>query len=218
MHVVKRRYVDLMHGLGGIEAVAQFSQIETTDDRYGWRRWFASLFAIYDTERMIVLDLPWWNVKATHEVEQFLASRPGARVFEYGSGASTVWLAKRAREVISVEHDRPWFDKFVRQTAPHDNVSLMHRSIADGPTGYVAGIEEVGGQFDIIVVDGRHRSACLARSVSHLKPGGMVLFDDSGRTRYRAAIQSCGLAEDRYYGLSYCVPYPDYTSLLRQHG
>ena len=218
MHIIKRRYVDTMQGLGGLGPFAGDTSATRENDPYGWQRWFASLFAIYETDRMIALDLPWWNVAATREIAEFLQARAGnARVFEYGSGASTVWLAKRSGEVVTVEHDKPWLDKFQRQTKGHENVSLLYRPIDNGPENYVRAIDEFEGEFDMIVIDGRHRSACLKQAESRLKRGGIVLFDDSGRARYRDAIESSALAETRHYGRSYCVPYPDYTSLLR-HG
>ena len=68
---------------------------------------------------------------------------------------------------------------------------------------------------DLIVIDGRLRAACLAAAMSALRPGGIILFDDSGRARYRGAIAHCGLAEEHFRGLSYCVPYPDHSSILR---
>ena len=215
--MIKSAYVDAMQSLGGIGQLEKASRNSLGRDPYSWQRWFASLFAIYETDRMIALDLPWWNVAATREVEQFLAARPNARIFEYGSGASTVWLARRANEVTTVEHDRDWLAKFERQTKDYPHVSLLHRAIDNGPEGYVGAIDEFDGEFDLIVVDGRHRSACLKQAAPRLKRDGIVLFDDSGRTRYRDAIKTSGLVEDRHYGLSYCVPYPDYTSLLR-HG
>ena len=64
------------------------------------------------------------------------------------------------------------------------------------------------------MVDGRRRTECLAQAIPFLKPGGIVLFDDSARRRYRAAIADCGLKEDWNYGRSYCVPYPDASSIL----
>ncbi|QUL36435.1 O-methyltransferase [Erythrobacter sp. JK5] len=223
MHIIKRRYVDTMqalgHGLDGLGGSVDSDAAQRASDPYGWRRWFASLFAIYETDRMIALDLPWWNVAATREIADFLAARGGnARVFEYGSGASTVWLARRCGEIVTVEHDKPWLDKFQRQTAGFDNVSLLYRPIDESPAAYVEAIDEFDGAFDLIVIDGRHRSACLKHAENRLKPGGIVLFDDSGRSRYRDAIEGSALNEHRHYGRSYCVPYPDYTSLMRHDG
>ncbi|MBU1305953.1 MAG: class I SAM-dependent methyltransferase [Alphaproteobacteria bacterium] len=181
------------------------------------RRWFASLGAIYHLDRMIGLDIPWWNVAATTDVAAFLQRTGNARVFEYGSGASTLWLARRAASVTSVEHDAAWANKLSRATQPLPNVSLHVASYdsagapADQP--YVRAIEGTG-DYDLIVVDGRLRTACLATAIPHLKLGGIIVFDDSGRERYRSAITTCGLAETHYHGLSYCVPYPDHTSIL----
>ncbi len=217
MQTIKRTYVDVMQGLGGVGPFARVQEKSRGDHGHTLRRWFSSLFAIYETDRMIALDLPWWNVEATREIEQFLGARPHARIFEYGSGASTVWLARRASEVTTVEHDRDWLTKFERQTADFDHVALLHRSIEAGAEPYVHAIDECEGEFDLIVVDGRHRNACFEHAAKRLKPDGIILFDDSGRKRYRAAIESSDLSETRHYGLSYCVPYPDYTSLLR-HG
>lgn len=213
MQTLKRTYVDIMQGIGSFGPLAR-SNASSREDAYTMKRWFASLFAIYETDRMIALDLPWWNVAATKEIEQFLRSRPKARIFEYGSGASTVWLARRSGEICTVEHDSDWLSKFQRQTANFDHVTLMHRSIEKGGREYTGAIHELEGDFDLIVVDGRHRAACLAEAVSRLKRDGIVVFDDSGRSRYRAAIEASGLNETRHFGLSYCVPYPDYTSIL----
>lgn len=217
MDAVKRRYVDVMQSLGSTPFVASWAA-EGRGRPYGLVRWAASLFAIYDTDRMIALDCPWWNVAASREIERFLTKRPGARVFEYGAGASSVWLARRAREVISVEHDADWFARFRRQLDGFDNARLLHRSIEPEAEAYVSAITKAGGDFDLVVVDGRHRARCLLAALPRLAPGGIVLFDDSGRSRYREAIERCGLRETRHFGRSFCVPYPDHTSILRQYG
>jgi hypothetical protein len=92
-------------------------------------------------------------------------------------------------------------------------------SVKEGQQGldfadYVGTIDEVGGLFDVIVVDGRARTACLSAALPHLAPDGMIVFDNSRRRRYRAAIESCGLRERRLPGLVPTLPYPDQTSLL----
>jgi hypothetical protein len=216
MRALKSTYVNAMQSLAAVGPLEQFGAAATASQRHGWRRWAASLLAIYDTDRMVALDLPWWNVAATRAVETFLAERPGARVFEWGAGASTIWLARRCASVTSVEHDPDWLARFKRQADGRDNIALMGRSITTD--AYVAAIDEVGGLFDLIVVDGRQRVACLERARDRLAPQGLILFDDSGRARYRDGIARAGLAEQRFFGRSYCVPYPDYTSLLSRHG
>ncbi len=218
MPSIKRHYVQSVQALAAIPPLARFADAAASSDAYGWRRWLASLLAIYDTRRMVRLGLPWWNVAATREVERHLAARPQARVFEYGAGASTAWLARRAADVISVEHDPAFIGTFREMVGGLDNVTLLERSIEGGPAAYVGAIGEAGGQFDLVVVDGRHRSECLAAAAAHLKPDGIVLFDDSGRKRYRGAIERCGLSERHYFGRSFCVPYPDHTSILDRRG
>ncbi len=214
MQTVKRSYVELMHAVANHWPLAALTERAGDSCPYGWRRWAASLFAIYDTKRMVALGLPWWNVAATREVEQFLALRPGARVFEFGTGASTAWLAKRADEVVSVEHDIAFIDDFREMLAPLANVTLMERSIESDGEAYIGAISEAGGHFDLIVIDGRFRGDCLNAATKHLARGGLVLFDDSGRKRYRPEIEASGLSEVQHFGRSFCVPYPDYTSLL----
>jgi hypothetical protein len=80
---------------------------------------------------------------------------------------------------------------------------------------YVATIDEVGGTFDLVVIDGRARGAALARSLEHLAPGGVVLVDDAWRARYRAAIATMPATKvDWLWGLAPSLPYPSCTALL----
>lgn len=212
MQSVKRSYADVMHGLAELGPLEKLFNDARGREPYGWHRWAASLLAIHDVRRMVALDLPWWNVHATQKVEAFLARRANVRVFEYGAGASTAWLARRAANVISVEHHAEWQKLISPMVERLGNARLWGREL-DGDA-YVGAIDEAGGEFDLIVVDGRRRVECLARALPHLRKDGIILFDDSGRRRYRAAIRDCGLKEDRHFGRSYCVPYPDFTSIL----
>jgi len=212
MQLVKRSYAGVMHAIADLGPMEKLTQEAQQRDEYGWLRWAASLLAIHDIERMIALSLPWWNVAATREVAEFLRDRPKARVFEYGAGASTIWLARHAASVASVEHHAGWHQRLTREVTRFPNIQLAHRELEGD--AYIGAIDEVGGPFDLIVVDGRRRTECLARAIPHLAPGGIILLDDSGRGRYRRAIENCGLKERRHFGRSYCVPYPDFTSLL----
>ncbi len=194
--------------------------------------WVRSLFAIHDIDAMVALDLPWWTFDAIDAADAFLAARPGARVFEYGSGASTIWLGRRAGHVVSVDHDAPWHDIVKRFAAAMPQIALRmvppdavpdadprYRSEKPGWRdrsfrAYVHAIDDEPGDFDMIVIDGRNRAACLEHSKDRLAPGGMIVFDNSSRSRYRAAIAGSGLHRAETRGLTACLPYPDATTLL----
>lgn len=196
-------------------------------------RHLRTLTAIYDAEELASLDLPWWTYRAIDEVAAFLAARPDARVFEFGSGASTVWLARRAAEVHSLEHDAE-FAGLVDRLVDHPERLELHvveapevtdglpqvRSEREGQTtrefaGYVDTISRVGGRFDLIVVDGRARVECLRRALPHLADDGILVFDDVGRRRYRAALDVPGFTTDVLRGAKPSLPVPSATALLR---
>ena len=193
--------------------------------------WFRSLFSVFDLHDFLRLDLPWWTFDSGHQVEEFLKSRSGARVFEWGSGASTVWLAKRAKQVTSIEYDMEWFDA-LSPLAP-ENVDL--RFVPAGPRNerslygskrwgyrgfdfgeYVCAIDSFPNPFDLIVIDGRAREACLHRAISHLAPGGLIVLDNVNRRRYRKALRECGdlLEATITTGLTPILPWPTQTAVL----
>jgi len=201
-----------------------------------------SLLAIYDLERMVALGLPWWTYGAIDEVDGLLAARDGkARVFEFGAGASTLWLADRAGEIHSVEHDLAFVEMLEPRLKPLENVHLravaavpIEADAADGAGGpspvrsgrkgyegqdftdYVAAIDAVGGPFDLVIVDGRARDACLRAAVPHLADDGVILFDNAGRDRYQPAIQASGLDVEVKSGWAPSLPYREATALLRK--
>lgn len=232
--LLKRTYIGTMRGLrGGAERVGLLAALEGTDSQAGL--WVRSLFGIYDSQDLIKLDLPWWTFKAIEEVSAFFERRgPGLRVFEFGAGASTVWLAKRAAEVVSVEHDSDFASSLRPTLERHPNARLSvvgpvpaagraeeARSRRAGYTelafdDYVGAITREAGLFDLIVIDGRSRCACLQAALPKLAPEGIILFDNSNRAEYQAAIEAPGLQVQRLRGLAPALPYPSETSLLRR--
>jgi hypothetical protein len=196
-----------------------------------FRHWLYSLPRIHDSIAIAELDVPWWTYRAIDVVDAWLSAKPApVRVFEFGAGASTAWLIRRTDEVHSVEHHRGFADSIrpmlteaggadlivVEPTkSARPRVPSRKPGYADADfTDYVAAIDGVGGLFDVIVIDGRARSACLVAAVPHLKDDGIIIFDNSRRARYRPAIEASGLREQKFGGLTPTLPYPDRTSLL----
>jgi hypothetical protein len=204
---------------------------EAPDRDHRVKHWAYSLTKVHDSLAIAKLDVPWWTYRAIDVVEAWLSARPRpVRVYEYGSGASTLWLAARADEIHSVEHHRGFGEMIGAELAKHPNVSFQIvepvkstrptiGSAKEGHAGldfsaYVKSIEAVGGTFDLIVIDGRAREACLTESIPYLAPGGIIVFDNTKRRRYQEAIAASGLAERRLSGLTPTLPYPDQTSIL----
>ena len=220
----------ILHATGVLGAMERRSHHPT------WL-YLRSLLAIYDLDDMIYLDLPWWNFEATEAVEAFLTAR-SARAFEYGSGASTFWLARRCASVVSVECESSWHEHLSRHLESFDNVTLRlsppksmgadslkktrFGSAHRGTRGlsfeeFVRSIEIEEEPFDLIVIDGRAREACLHTSLPQLKPDGLILFDDTVRQRYKDAIAAHPELEVRaYLGRAASLPYRNETTLLRR--
>lgn len=146
-------------------------------------------------------DLPWISLPATRWLRAHL--HPGMRVFEWGSGSSTVFFAARVGGVVSVEHDRAWYERVGAELEKRKigNVDLRFVSLEARdapPTGaadhrpasaYAATILDFpDAHFDAVVVDGRERAACLRAARSKVKPGGWILLDNSERAQYAAAF------------------------------
>jgi hypothetical protein len=227
---LKQAYAGLMLGIGRVlDKLGWLSKIPPISHRR--RHWAYSLFRIHDSAGLMSLEVPWWTYGAIARVTTWLDDRGGtARVYEYGSGASTVWLSSRAKEVDSVEHHRGFGEFMTKRVETLDNVTLrivepvasanpVITSRKEGNGGldfadYVNSIDAVEGSFDLIVIDGRAREACLAHAKSRLAPDGLIVFDNTRRRRYRVAIRASGMVEQRFAGLTPSLPYPDQTSLL----
>jgi hypothetical protein len=203
-----------------------------------------TLLAVHNAEDLVDLDLPWWTYRAIDVVDGFLGARGGAaRVFEYGAGASTVWLARRAGSVDAVEHDPQWAERTRQLLARAPQVRaevVVHVPVVPAvPAGtapevpsaspaaagldfgrYVASIDDVGGEpFDLVLVDGRARQAALRRALDRVLPDGLVLLDDAQRPRYEAVLaEAAGAGWDVTVtrGRTPCQPLPRSTALLRR--
>jgi len=231
MQVAKTAYTAGARGAGVILTRTRLVGSQPPPREARLKHWVYSLPRIRDALAMAELDVPWWTYRAVDVVDAWLSahSRP-IRVFEYGSGASTLWLAERTDAVHSVEHDRGFGEYFAPALAGHKNIDFhiveavrstqpIVPSAKEGYHGldfadYVATIDKIGGTFSLIVIDGRAREACLTAALSRLEPGGIIVFDNSRRRRYRQAIAASGVTERRLKGLTPALPYPDQTSVL----
>ncbi len=129
--------------------------------------------------------LPWMNYNIIGLLDERLG--PELKIFEYGSGYSTLFFAERAAKVVSVEYDRAWYEQ-MKPSLP-DNVTLLHEELEyDGP--YCRSILRDEELFDLVVVDGRDRVRCSENATARLSERGVILFDDTDREAYAAGLDA----------------------------
>jgi hypothetical protein len=109
------------------------------------------------------------------ELNEWLGKRLSGneRVFEWGSGSSTIWLEKRTNKIISVEDDKEWVDKVKKDLEKSSSEVLFMRN----KNGYVNAISKYG-KFDVIIVDGKYRMDCFKLAKEHLNKNGIIIYDD----------------------------------------
>lgn len=168
--------------------------------------WFSSLLPgrspLHDA-------VPWLSFRAVEWLEGHL--RPDMRIFEYGSGGSTLFFAQRVREVASVEHDRAWHEAVAAELAQRGVANCVYRLVEPEPaegvgtdTGsylsrhpyyqgltfarYVQSILAYeDASFDLVLIDGRARIACADTALAKVKPGGYLILDNMERDEYQIA-------------------------------
>ena len=127
---------------------------------------------------------PWMVPAAVAYLERTI--RPDWAVLELGSGASTRWYAERAGRVISIEHDPAWRDRVSAELAGHGLRNCEVR-LVDAPLFADTVRAEPDGAFDLVVVDGAERMACLAAAKQKVKDGGYLVLDDSDWPEHHVA-------------------------------
>lgn len=159
--------------------------------------------------------IPWYTYPAIEYLSQFDYS--DKKVFEFGCGYSSPFWAERAAEVISIEDNPIWFERW--QSA-FGNPNLEIRLREEGEI-YEDAILEDGSLYDVIAIDGKRRAECCRTAVLKLAPGGVIILDDSDRINtsqeYREAVKvlrNADLLQVDFYGFCPMNAYTKCTSLF----
>jgi precorrin-6B methylase 2 len=145
---------------------------------------------LIDGKTPLDLELPWFSYAAIDFLERYL--QPHMEVCEYGSGGSTVFFARRVKNVFSIEDNAQWFklvsDRLKREGLDNATQKLCPFDFKN-PRGfersdYLNAIPDK--RFDVIVVDGSEewtqiRPICFGKAEERIKHGGIIVVDDSWR-------------------------------------
>ncbi len=156
--------------------------------------------------------IPWVTYSFIDFIKERLKKQHS--VFEFGSGNSTFFYAKYAGLVVSVEHDKAWYDKIISKKP--ENAELVYCELVyDGD--YCRVPLKLEEKFDIIIVDGRDRVNCCKQAVEALSDKGVIVLDDSEREIYRLGVDfllKSGFKHLSFSGISPGLFYRKSTSVF----
>lgn len=160
-------------------------------------------------------ECPWITFSAIDFVKKI--TRNDMKVFEYGTGGSTLFFIKRVKKIISVEHDPIWANKVVEATKKYKyknwklhlkEPKLGYYLINKDPSNtdlYISSVEQFNGYsfkeyvssidvypdqyFDIILIDGRARPSCFKHSIPKVSKDGYIIWDNTDRKHYFNAME-----------------------------
>lgn len=152
--------------------------------------------------------IPWYTYPAIDFLNKY--DFCDARVFEYGSGNSTLYWAKKCKQIISIEDDLKWFNSIKNKIRTYKNARLMFPK-----EDYPGSINKVPGKFDIIIIDGSQRPECAKYVLGKLKVGGIVILDNSNwYPKMSKYFIENNLIPVDFFGFAPIIPYISCTSLF----
>ncbi|MFZ2322427.1 MAG: class I SAM-dependent methyltransferase [Ignavibacteriaceae bacterium] len=156
--------------------------------------------------------IPWFSYPFIDFLTPRLTKDLG--LFEFGSGNSTLFFAERVKTVISVEHNKEWY-QIVNSIKP-SNVKLVQTD-SDSIYDYLEYFNNLKEKVDIIIVDGLHRNECLINSINKLSEKGIVILDDSERSEYQSGIDfilSNGFKSLEFWGIAPTILFKKCTTVF----
>ena len=98
------------------------------------------------------------------------------RIFEFGSGNSTLFWLEKGAIVTSVENNKIWFDDIAKEIGKNSR----HQFIFANGVKYYDSILEDDSKYDLIIIDGaENRLESTKRAIQKIKEDGMIIIDNS---------------------------------------
>ncbi len=184
----------------------KFIQKLLKSDPSQWR-YIPSWLLSFRQNDLINRAIPWLTFSAIDYIHRTV--KPSDKVFEYGSGGSTLFWLKQGASCVSIEHDTRWNEKIRLMTkknsrldyrlitptlAEHPGVDISDpdQYLSDDPPwkgysfrNYASQIDTFPDDFfDWVLVDGRARPSCIQHGIKKVRLGGRLILDNSDRPYY----------------------------------
>jgi len=139
-----------------------------------------------------IIPSPWLIPEVISFLDRYLTGLQDPKILEFGSGCSTAFFVKYlgvSGELTSIEHNQAWHGHvcaYLEQNSLNKQVDL--RFVQDNCAQVCQ--QFAANSFDLVFIDAKDRMACLQAAREIVKPGGMVMLDDSQmRDKYQIANQ-----------------------------
>lgn len=161
-------------------------------------------------------EMPWMTFASIDYISKHLHA--DSKVFEFGGGGSTLFFLKNNAAVYTVEHDEKWFEilqgiveqklgaKWKGFFIQAEQGDFLLNPSPSNPAHYGTNdqfyqgthfknystkiLDFEDGFFDMVLVDGRSRPACLSHSLAKVKKGGLLILDNSDREYYLSELEN----------------------------
>lgn len=125
-------------------------------------------------------------------------------VLEYGSGFSTLEIAKLCKHITSIEHNLEWYN--IVKSQKSNNCDLI---FAKPNLNYIEGLHDGTYEefktyvdsplnkniFDIVLIDGRARVACASVMKKLVHKDSLIFIHDFERVEYQECLKYLNLID-----------------------
>ncbi len=196
-----------------------FQQIKLHKE--SWQNSFCSGLALDKNNKY----LPWMVYEATEYLLKKIDHN--SRIFEFGSGASTIFLLnQRPKTLVSVETNPLW-KKFISSLIIKEFDTANKSLEGDLSANFISNFDyrlftinhsdeaskiqysqiptNNNSKFDIIIIDSCCRYQCFNVARKSLAEGGIIILDDSQRGGYKkifSLAESCGFSFRVFKGIA----------------
>ena len=152
--------------------------------------------SVFSRKLPIDFGMPWWSFRAIERADELLV---GKRIFEYGTGGSTLRFAKSAKEIVSVEDNAYWMaavqDRLAEKNIKNVKINLFPFDFKNPEnfelSEYIKAVD--GTDWDVVIIDGqdwsfKERLTCFKRAEPMMKEGSIIIVDDFWR--YEVLLKS----------------------------
>lgn len=154
---------------------------------------------------------PWLSPSSVRFLRDYLTKEMNG--LEFGSGISTLFMAPKVKQLISVEHNKQWYQLISERFKNEGITNVDYRFIAQNDSSqfseksfemteklgfevrrdyvnYYMTVDSIpDNSLDFLLVDGRARPECLYYAFPKMKKNSLIILDNSEREHYKIVFE-----------------------------